>query len=160
MVNMGLKIQGLEELKRQIHEKKMELERQLDTRLLQLCEEAVAHAKLQKGYKDHTANLKNTISFALYKDGELVRNYIGINNELPKDLQDKKVLGDFVESRLEDYCRKDGVVVPVGYSLVIVAPMDYAQFVEDKGYNVLHLTKYYLEDGLKRELEEAFNAVF
>lgn len=156
MVKVSFKIEGLQQLQQKLLEKKKQLEDQLDMRLLELCERAVTHAKDNKGYKDHTANLKNTISFALFKDGELVRQHIGINTEAkegeaanPADSND----------RLSEYCNSDGVVNPRGYSLVIVAPMEYAQHVEHKGYNVLHLTKYFLHDELKKELSEALHSI-
>ena len=81
MIKAELKINGLQQLQERLLEKKKQLEQQLDLRLLELCERAVTHAKENKGYKDHTANLKNTISFALFKDGELVRQHIGNNSE-------------------------------------------------------------------------------
>ena len=37
--------------------------------------------------------------------------------------------------------------------------MRYGAHVEHKGYNVLHLTKYYLRDELKKILEEAIDDV-
>ena len=46
------------------------------------------------------------------------------------------------------------MVAPKGYSLVIVAGMNYGKYVEDKGYNVLHLTKYFLRKEMKKIFEE------
>ncbi len=159
MAKAEFKIQGIEELKRRLLKKKELIESQLDMRLLQLAENAVTHAKHNKGYKDHTANLKNTISFALFKDGELMKKVIGLNNELPHEEQDKAVDSSFIENKLEEYCQQGGVIKPSGYSLVIVAPMEYAQHVEHKGYNVLHLTKYFVQDEIKNELKEALEAI-
>ena len=60
----------------------------------------------------------------------------------------------FRENALSEYAKKDGVIAPRGYSLIIVAGMNYGKNVEDKGYNVLHLTKYYLKDEMKKIFEE------
>ena len=54
----------------------------------------------------------------------------------------------------DEYAQKEGVVAPKGYSLVIVAGMNYGKYVEDKDYNVLHLTKYFLRDEMKKIFEE------
>lgn len=59
-----------------------------------------------------------------------------------------------VSAALGEYAQKEGVVAPKGYSLVIVAGMNYGKYVEDKGYNVLHLTKYFLRDEMKKIFEE------
>lgn len=156
MIKAEFKINGLQQLKERLLEKKKLLEQQLDLRLLELCERAVTHAKENKGYKDHTANLKNTISFALFKDGELVKQHIGNNSEAKNG---EAANPADVNERLNEYCDKEGVVSPKGYSLIIVAPMEYAQHVEHKGYNVLHLTKYFLRDELKKELSEALDSI-
>lgn len=157
MVNVSFKIKGLQQLQQRLLEKQKQLEAQLDMRLLQLCERAVTHAKNNKGYKDHTANLKNTISFALFKDGELVSQHIGVNTEAREG---EVANPSKIKERLFEYCNSDGVINPHGYSLVIVAPMEYAQHVEHKGHNVLHLTKYFLHDELKKELSEALDSIF
>lgn len=59
-----------------------------------------------------------------------------------------------VSAALNEYAQKEGVVAPKGYSLVIVAGMNYGKYVEDKGYNVLHLTKYFLRKEMKKIFEE------
>lgn len=63
--------------------------------------------------------------------------------------------GKFRETAISEYAKKDGVVAPSGYSLLIVAGMNYGKYVEDKGYNVLHLTKYFLKEEMKKALDAA-----
>ena len=154
-VKAEFKVNGLRELQRRLNERKEALQRVLNMKLLQLAEEAVTHAKHNKGYKDRTANLKNSISFALFYNGELITQQIGnipLPNEAPKEHQG-------VESNLESFCSEQGVVRPKGYSLIIVAGMEYGVYVEQKGYNVLHLTKYYLRDEMKKILEETIEEI-
>ncbi len=55
--------------------------------LSELGERAVTYSKDNKGYKDHTANLKNTIDYALFLDGELV--CVGDHKELNGTEKDK-----------------------------------------------------------------------
>lgn len=154
-IKAEFKIEGLRELVHKLDERKERLKKVLDMKILQLAEEAVSHAKHNKGYKDRTANLKNSISFALFYDGELVTKLIGKipkPEEAPKEHQG-------VESCLEQYCSEQGVVKPKGYSLVVVAGMEYGAYVEYKGYNVLKLTEYYLQDEMRKILEETLEEI-
>lgn len=149
------KVNGIRQLQQKLLEKKDALKRVLDMKLLQLAEEAVSHAKHNKGYKDRTANLKNSISFALFYDGQLVTKQIGQLSkpeEAPKEHRG-------VENNLDAFAQEDGVVAPSGYSLIIVAGMEYGAHVEHKGYNVLHLTRYYLHDEMKKILEETLEEI-
>lgn len=163
MAKVELKIKGLDALQRKLNEKKQQVTNTLNVALMQLAEEAVTYSKNNKEYKDHTANLKNSISFALYFDGEIVTSKIGEDyNSTYKDENgrthdnpySKDEVMQFRENALSEYAKKDGVIAPHGYSLIVVAGMNYGKHVEDKGYNVLHLTKYYLKDEMKKIFEE------
>ena len=155
MANVKLQIRGREALQQKLNEKRQQLIKALNVRLMQLAEEAVTYSKDNKGYQDRTANLKNSISFALYLDGEIVVSKIGA---IPKA---EEVVGgqDAVGEALQNYAQQDGVVAPKGYSLIIVAGMNYGKYVEDKGYNVLHLTKYYLRSEMKKIFEEVIEMI-
>lgn len=155
MANVKLQIRGREALQQKLNEKREQLIKALNVRLMQLAEEAVTYSKDNKGYQDRTANLKNSISFALYLDGEIVTSKIGA---IPKA---EEVVGgqDAVGEALQNYAQQDGVVAPKGYSLIIVAGMNYGKYVEDKGYNVLHLTKYYLRSEMKKIFEEVIEMI-
>lgn len=155
MVNVKLQIRGREALQQKLNEKREQLIKFLNVRLMQLAEEAVVYSKDNKGYQDRTANLKNSISFALYLDGEIVTSKIGA---IPK--AEEAVGGqDAVGEALQNYAQQEGVVAPKGYSLIIVAGMNYGKYVEDKGYNVLHLTKYYLRSEMKKIFEEVIEMI-
>ena len=155
MANVKLQIRGREALQQKLDEKREQIIKALNVRLMQLAEEAVTYSKDNKGYQDRTANLKNSISFALYLDGEIVTSKIGA---IPKA---EEVVGgqDAVGEALQNYTQQDGVVAPKGYSLIIVAGMNYGKYVEDKGYNVLHLTKYYLRSEMKKIFEEVIEMI-
>ena len=155
MANVKLQIRGREALQQKLNEKSEQLIKALNVRLMQLAEESVTYSKDNKGYQDRTANLKNSISFALYLDGEIVTSKIGA---IPKA---EEVVGgqDAVGEALQNYAQQEGVVAPKGYSLIIVAGMNYGKYVEDKGYNVLHLTKYYLRSEMKKIFEEVIEMI-
>ena len=154
-IKAEIKFEGLQRLQQKLQDRKDAFKRVLDMKLLQLAEEAVTHAKENKGYKDRTANLKNSISFALYYDGQLVTQNVGQipnPNEAPKGHKG-------VASNLEQFASENGVVKPTGYSLIVVAGMEYGAYVEYKGYNVLHLTKYFLRDEMQKILEETIEEI-
>ena len=153
-IKAEFKVEGVQQLQQKLLEKKEALKRVLDMKLLQLAEEAVSHAKHNKGYKDRTANLKNSISFALFCDGELVTMNVG-NIPKPDDAPNHKG----VASNLEQYCNEAGVVRTTGYSLIVVAGMEYGAHVEHKGYNVLHLTKYFLKSEMSKILQETIEEI-
>lgn len=69
MAKVELQIKGREALQKRLNEKRQQIISYLNMRLMQLAEEAVTYSKENKGYQDRTANLKNSISFALYLDG-------------------------------------------------------------------------------------------
>jgi hypothetical protein len=150
MAKVELKIKGREALQKRLNEKRQQIISYLNMRLMQLAEEAVTYSKENKGYQDQTANLKNSISFALYLDGQLFTSAVG---KIPK-AEEAEEGQEGVSAALSEYAQKEGVVAPKGYSLVIVAGMNYGKYVEDKGYNVLHLTKYFLRDEMKKIFEE------
>lgn len=122
------------------------VDNRLAMELRQVGEEAVTFSKENKGYHDRTANLKNSISYALFKDGELLEQHIG---NIPKP--DEDAGGQVqVADNLARYAAQEGVVKPHGYTLIVVAGMNYGKYVEDKGYNVLYLTQNYLREELKK----------
>ena len=77
MAKVELQIKGREALQKRLNEKRQQIISYLNMRLIQLAEEAVTYSKENKGYQDRTANLKNSISFALYLDGQLITSAVG-----------------------------------------------------------------------------------
>lgn len=145
MAKVSIQIKGLQELQQKLNEKKQAVENTLNTLFPELGEKAVVFSKDNKGYMDRTANLKNSISFAVFRDGKLLTTKIG---QLPKPEKTKKGQAQ-VQNALDEYALRPGVVAPKGYTVIVVAGMEYGKYVEDKGYNVLYLTKNFLKDGIK-----------
>lgn len=71
-------------------------------------------------YIDRTTNLRNSIGFFVFKDGELMHES---------------------ETRFPDENRAaiQSMIKPAGYQLIGIAGMEYAGYVEAKGYNVITL---------------------
>lgn len=151
MPRAEIKIEGIRRLQERLLRKYQVMTGYLDQALLQVCEDAVTYSKEHKGYKDHTSNLKNSMSFALFFDGQLIRM---VEGRIPKP--DERPQGqNEVRANLEGYCNQPGVVAPKGYSLIIAAGMDYGKYVEAKGYSVVYMTKYFLEDELHKAVIDA-----
>ena len=150
MAKADIKIEGLEALQLKLLARLSNARNVLNQRLKQLAEEAIIYSKDHKGYLDHTSNLKNSISFALYYDGELITKFVG---KIPKPKEHPKGQAQ-VEQALETYAKQIDVENTKGYVVTIVAGMDYAKYVEDKGYNVLYLTNYFLRDEMKKIVDE------
>ena len=151
MAKVNIKIKGLQELQKKLNEKKQAVENTLNMLFPELGEKAVVFSKDNKGYMDRTANLKNSISFAVFHDGKLLTTQIG---QIPEPEKTKKGQSQ-VQNALDEYALKPGVVAPKGYTIIVVAGMEYGKYVEDKGYNVLYLTKNFIKEGLK----DAYNTI-
>ena len=155
MAKVDFKIKGIEELQKRLNEMKESVDNKLAMELRQVGEEAVTFSKENKGYHDHTSNLKNSISYALFKDGELIEQHIG---KIPKPNEDANGQAQ-VADNLSRYATQEGVVKPQGYTLIVVAGMNYGKYVEDKGYNVLYLTQNYLREELKKVINDIINKI-
>lgn len=67
-------------------------------------------------YKDQTTNLRNSIGYFVFHNGELVHEKNNIVTNLA-NIQD--------------------IIKPSGFQLIGIAGMNYASYVESKGYNVI-----------------------
>lgn len=122
----------------------------------------------QGTYLDRTANLRNSIGYFVFQDGELVVGSTPGNAQPNLKYADKAedpgALMEQAKSAVQDK------VQPRGIQLIVIAGMNYASYVESKGYNVisyqadtciLDLTLYLEKLGLQHpgaaaELEETF----
>jgi hypothetical protein len=103
----------------------------------------------QGTYLNQTTNLRNSIGYFIFYNGELVRE----KNEIVTN-----------KSKIEQF------INPSGFQLILIAGMNYASYVESKGYNVisyqadvcmidlaLHLEKLeVIKEGAAAQMEETF----
>lgn len=87
-------------------------------------EELTKYAREQHNYTDQTGNLTNSIGYAVIRNGKIV-NYGG---EIKS--------GDGAAEGLK-IAQKMAANASSSFSLLIVAGMNYAAYVEAKGYNVI-----------------------
>ena len=123
----------------------------------------VTNAREVSTFQNQTGNLRSSMGFVLAKDGEIIRfggftpvpgngENIAIVNFTTKEgknvsFRAKGISGDGTEGAnkgrqyAEELARSSGK----GYTLVIVAGMNYASFVESMGFDVLASSGAYLE---------------
>lgn len=140
---------GFEELKRKVERQARERadDQELKRWLSYIGEHLCSHARREGGYTDRTGNLRSSIGYRIFKDGEVVVDG-GFENVGDGDgIEDAK-------EALNAYGLAHEIPVN-GWTLVVVAGKSYARYVEAKGYNVLHLTKIEMDakiEELKKEL--------
>jgi len=101
----------------------------LDQIALEMVSDARLKTKSQGGFDDDTGNLRSSIGYVLMLDGEVITEDFELSDK-GTDKQTgietgKKVAGEIASEESE------------GWAIVLVAGMDYAYFVEAKGYDVI-----------------------
>lgn len=91
-------------------------------------EQCIIEAREAGNYTDQTGNLRSSIGYAVVMDGKVVqRDCIDKVKQSDKGVSEgDKFLSDCIKK-----VRKKGIV------LIVTAGMNYAEYVEAKGYNVL-----------------------
>lgn len=104
-------------------------------------EGSVNHARKHGTYTDQTGNLRNSIGYVIAFDGKIIecefKHGSSITNK-PAFLADNKIY--------------EMLVGDSGYTLLIIAGMNYARSVENRGKNVLTGTEKYLKSEVKSKM--------
>lgn len=113
-----------------------------------LGEMCVNEARERGSYKDRTGNLRGSIGYGVFKDGEPVTSggFEPVNGSPDGPDTGRTLLA------------KIGGENPQGFSLVVVAGMNYAVYVEARGYNVLTSSELLAERELPGLLNDLFEA--
>lgn len=145
---MGVTSFGFDELLSKLQEEQSK-EPQLDERVLReltliaedLCKDARDSypSRNSGGYDDHTSNLRGSIGFRISFNGEEVARG-GLDGRGSEKGEDA------ANTALESFSHSDAL-----WEIVIVAGMEYARYVEAKGYNVITF--------LQQELTDAINEI-
>lgn len=106
----------------------------------------IRDARINGNYEDRTGNLRSSIGYVILQDGK----QIDLNFQLADRGTDKVTGIDqgklFAEQVVLEY--------PKGIVLICVAGMDYAYYVETKGFDVITGSTIELETRLKALLEQ------
>jgi len=113
-----------------------------------------------KVYQDQTGNLRSSIGYVIIKDGHILkRNLNGkvtprrkIYKRKKRSQQMNEVLEgvDMAEKLIDKIIRKHSK----GYCLIVVAGMQYAGYVESKGYNVITMQGIETDNKVKKLIED------
>lgn len=97
------------------------------------------------GYDDQTCNLRSSIGYRILKNG------VAVKDSGFKTIQNENGRGEKGENAARKALEAFSVEASVnGWTLIVVAGMDYAKYVEDRGYNVLHLTDIALQEEIAK----------
>ena len=118
--------------------------------LFMVCTNAVNRARSLDTYKDQTNNLRSSIGFVIYFNGQ--RMYQDFQKSGTGTAGGGDSSGQQGQVQGEALADKVAVQYPSGFVAVIVAGMKYALYVEAKGYDVI--TGSTLD--IDRELNEFF----
>jgi len=95
--------------------------------LHRIGQEAVNWARENGNYTDRTGNLRNSIGYAIFKDGKLLDFSLDDRGHSKAQSESRKFINSFDTSKLPER----------GYALVVFAGMEYGIYVEAKGFIVL-----------------------
>lgn len=98
----------------------------IKTKLKYLGEELVKYAKDNHNYTDQTGNLTNSIGYAVVHNNDIVYSSFDESSGVA-DISALQAAKAMAQDIYGNNC----------YSLIIVAGMNYAAYVEAKGYNVI-----------------------
>lgn len=104
----------------------VKLDEAIKTKFKYLGEELVKYAKDNHNYTDQTGNLTNSIGYAVVHNNEIVYSSVGYGSGAADDSA-FQAAKEMAQNIYGNNC----------YSLIIVAGMNYAAYVEAKGYNVI-----------------------
>lgn len=139
---MSLKLKNQKALTNYIAQRVKVIEQSLIYYLEYAVSELTEHAITNKGYKNQTANLKSSIGGCVLKDGRPV-TYRGFKGQAAGGQTGLEFLNSLISS------------VGKGYSILIVAGMEYATYVENyRNLNVLKKTELHTPAVMKSMIEE------
>lgn len=96
--------------------------------------QCIIKARTLNTYTDRTSNLRNSIGYVIAKHGTVIDSVFPNDTSGTENGKGKKTG--------EDYAKELANQFPFGYSLIIVAGMEYASYVEDvRHYEVLEPAK-------------------
>lgn len=153
-------IGGFDEIRKKVAEMQKKDAKQKILRHLQYIAEDVLNDARKKGsYMDRTGNLRSSIGCRIYHNGKPIHAYKVQLIGNPTEVEGKLSLAE-LQSNFDDAMDKyesEYISKIEGYTIALVAGMDYAYYLESKGYNVLHESNILLQQRIK-ELINKLNA--
>lgn len=130
----------------------MEIEKEIEnqtvqhlSKVLHRAIELVRTKMLNKSYQDHTGNLNSSTGFIIYKDGKVVHKDFRESVIGTDKLTGIKKGLDIAMSELRE---------SKGWGILFVSGMEYASWVESRGFEVLRGTQGKIDTYLKEAFAE------
>lgn len=121
----------------------IEVDAQILEMLHRIGQEAVTAARNvpeNVGFKDQTGNLRSSIGYVIFKDGVEIESFFNQVKDGTEGVKTGKKLADDIGKEHTE-----------GYTLVVVAGMNYAIYVESKGRDVLTTGELTAKKGLVKQ---------
>lgn len=150
---MGIKL-DIGDLGAEIRKAKEKVEHDIIEALKYCGEQAVNYARKHGTYKDHTANLRSSIHYIVAKNGDILASSEGDDPLSVTDENGETHTGDEGKATGLAYARDLSQQEKNGFVLVVVAGMQYAEYVERRGYDVLAGAQIETEGIFKQVIEQ------
>ena len=122
---------GLDELQQQIEDAYF-------NKLVEIGRDAIRYAQQNGEYKNHTWNLRNAPGFCVVRGGKIVHLEVGDDGGHPEAKKNTENLLIYSEHP------RDGLYLADG--------MEYASFVQSKGYDVLESARLYAKRMVSKKI--------
>lgn len=107
--------------------------------IVEVADEAIAQQKQESDYKNHTWNLRSAPGYAVTIKGKEVARNVPAGAHEEAESKTNRVLNEVNKS---------------GTSLIFADGMEYASFVQSKGYDVLNTALLYSDLELNKKSQE------
>lgn len=129
-----------------------EIEKKQIARLQRLGEMCLVEARTNKGYMMQTGALLSSTGYEVFVDGVAIHSQFDAASGAESNAAEKGIKSG--QSIAETIGKETK-----GIALVVVAGMNYAAYVEAKGYNVLSSAEHLAERELPRMLEKLISNI-
>lgn len=151
---MGIVWNNPNDLPRNIAKAQADYDRDSITWMCSLGERMVKYARENGNYTDQTANLRNSIGYIVIQSNSVV--YDSFNGNItPRNDPEGRADAEMAHQRGLDYAKEVGITLG-GYKtyIVFVAGMEYARYVEARGYDVIQGAGDWVEANAKKLMAE------
>lgn len=128
----------------------------IELELSYLGEELANYAKENHNYIDRSGNLTNSIGYYIIKDGKILKGKtVTPIRGLEKEDYNPKKASDRAKSVAKEFADQ----ITHSYALIVVAGMEYASYIEAKGYNVILPAQFMCMKEFPKRMENLRNKV-
>lgn len=144
-----------DQIKKRLDAKIQNIHKAYFDELQRIGEAFVARARENDTYKDRTGNLRNSIGYIIMENGkQRVSNFNRTAKPTEPNTSGKEGT-EIGTMKAEEIARS----YPKGYVLVCVAGMNYAVYVESKGFDVITASSIAAKNELKEAIYEIYKVV-